>query len=71
MYPEVNKALESMGESIIGSGRSHHHTSHSVKIETHTKFIHLFENSVFFFFLNIVKLRSPCVSSCSLQCFPH
>ena len=50
MSPEVNKALESMGESVIGSGRSHHHTSHSVKIETHTKFIHLFENSVFFFF---------------------
>ena len=70
MYPELSEALESVGESVRGSGRSHHHASHSVRIETHTQFIHLFENSVLFF-LNIVKLRSPCMSSCSLQSFPH
>ena len=50
MYPELSEALESVGESVIGSGRSHHHASHSVRIETDTQFIHLFENSVFFFF---------------------
>lgn len=67
MYPELSEALESMGESVIGSGRAHHL---SFSKNRNTQFIHLFENSVLFCF-KIVKLRSSCMSSCSLQSFLH